>query len=377
MPIDFQDSTPLYIQIVKDINDKISSGEFEVGQQLKSHKQLAEEYDVSLITIKSALSTLIDEGVLFSRVGKGTFVAEKKAKSDISGYDSIGLVLQDLKEPFLSLIAQMVEETAYPRKFNILLSNSSNQIRKEESQIHHFRNMGVKGLIIATLRKDPHAPKIIRTLHNENYPYVMVSYVADDDIWYVGTDHEKGAYMGTRHLIELGHTEIGYINSPADNSLGDVRLKGYRRALQESDLRCETAWQLRPASGKPAGEFDSGYNLGNRFHQLDEKPTAFFSYSDLNALGFIKRIQELGYKVPDDVAIVGFDDIEQARYANVPLTTIHQPVKKIGTAAVDTLIKRIEGTPPKHHRIIFEPTLVIRESCGALNKEHVDISNSK
>lgn len=371
MAIDFQDSTPLYAQIANDIKEKISSGEFKIGEQLKSHKELAREYDVSLITIKSALSNLIDDGFLFSRVGKGTFVAEQKETDNVSTHDSVGLVLQDLKNPFFSLIAHMVEETAYSKKYNLLLSNSSSQIKKEEGQIHHFKKMGVKGLIIATFRKEPHAPEIIRNLHTEGYPYVMVSYVADEDIWYVGTDHEGGAYMGTKHLIEQGHTEIGYLNSATNNALGDVRLKGYQQALAEHGLLYNPSYHLRPSLANTSNGYNSGYYLGEAFHELSKKPTAYFSYNDLTALGFIKRIQELGYKVPDDVAIVGFDDIEQAKYANVPLTTIHQPVAKIGAAAIENLINRIENKPASH-RTIFEPTLVVRESCGAMIAEKVE-----
>ncbi|MEX2605163.1 MAG: GntR family transcriptional regulator [Gracilimonas sp.] len=368
MAIDFQNSTPLYVQIVQDIKTKISSGEFKIGQQLKSHKELAKEYDVSLITIKSALSTLIDEGYLFSRVGKGTFVAKKEESNNITQHDSVGLVLQDLKNPFFSLIAHMVEETAYSKNYNLLLSNSSSQIKKEEGQINHFKKMGVKGLIIATLRKEPHAPQIIRDLHSEGYPYVMVSYCADKDIWYVGTDHEGGAYMGTKHLIDLGHNHIGFISSAPDNSLGDIRQKGYQRALAEHGLIFNEAFMLRPTITDSARGYNAGYYLGDTFHQSENKPTAYLTYNDLTALGFIKRVQELGYKVPEDIAIVGFDDIEQAKYSNVPLTTIHQPVEKIGAAAIENLINRIENKPAQL-RTVFEPTLVIRDSCGALISE--------
>lgn len=371
MTINFQDSTPLYVQIVNDIKSKISSGKLKIGEQLKTHKELAKEYDVSLITVKSALSILIDEGYLFSRVGKGTFVAQKEETPKISQHDSVGLVLQDLKNPFFSLIAHMVEETAYSKSYNLLLSNSSSKIEKEEGQIKHFKKMGVKGLIIATLRKEPHAPVIIRQLHQENYPYVMVSYVADKDIWYVGTDHEKGAYMGTKHLIDLGHTEIGYINSLSNNSLGDVRLKGYKKALDEHNLSYRSEYHLRPEISSSSKSYTVGYYLGDVFHKLDKKPTAYFSYNDLTALGFIKRIQELKYKVPEDMAIVGFDDIDQARYANVPLTTVHQPVEKIGAAAIDKLINRIEDKATKH-RSIFTPTLVVRESCGASISDRIE-----
>lgn len=371
MAIDFQDSTPLYVQIVKDIKKKISTGKLETGQQLKTHKELAKEYDVSLITVKSALSSLIDDGYLFSRVGKGTFVANKEDTPTISQHDSVGLVLQDLKNPFFSLIAHMVEETAYSKRYNLLLSNSSSKIEKEEGQITHFKKMGVKGLIIATFRKKPHAPEIIRNLHNEDYPYVMVSYVADEDIWYVGTDHEGGAHMATKHLIDLGYTKIGYINSHTNNALGEVRHTGFKRALKEYDIVYNPDFNLRPSFPNTLSGFDSGYKLGDDFDKLENKPEAYFSYNDLTALGFIKRIQELGYRVPEDVAVVGFDDIDQADYANVPLTTIHQPVEKIGAAAIDTLINRIEGRPTEH-RTIFPPTLVIRESCGASIAESVE-----
>ncbi len=367
MPIDFQDSTPLYVQIIQDIKEKIANKELPIGEQLSSHKELASEYDVSLITIKSALSTLIDEGYLYSRVGKGTFVAKRMKNGSVTRHDSIGLVLQDLKNPFFSLIAHMVEETAYAKGYNILLSNSSSQTKKEESQIKHFKELGVKGLIVATLRKEVHAPKIIRDLHEEGFPYVMVSYTADQDIWYVGTNHEAGAKMGTQHLIELGYKKIGYINSSKENSLGNIRLKGYKKALEEAGLSYDPAFTLELAEGESSYGYKSGYDLGDTFDKLENKPEAYLVYNDSSALGFIKRIHELGYTVPDDLGIVGFDDIDQAKYAKVPLTTIHQPIEKIGTAAIDKLIKIIEGETPEV-RTNFEPRLVIRESCGAKNR---------
>jgi len=367
MPINFQDSTPLYVQIIEDIKEKIAKGNLAVGEQLSSHKELATEYDVSLITIKSALSTLIDEGYLYSRVGKGTFVAKRMNKTNLSHHDSIGLVLQDLKNPFFSLIAHMVEETAYSKGYNILLSNSSSQVKKEENQINHFKNIGVKGMIIATLRKEPHAPQIIKDLHKNGFPYVMVSYVADDNIWHVGADHEGGAKMGTEHLIKLGYKKIGYINSPTNNSLGEIRFNGYRKALSNAALDFNDKFTLQLPSESLTDGYQAGYKLGDLFDNMDDKPEAFFVYNDSTALGFIKRIQELGHRVPDDVAIVGFDDIDQAKYAKVPLTTIHQPIEKIGTTAIDKLLDIIEGKKPEV-RSILQPHLIVRESCGAKSR---------
>ncbi|MEO1020995.1 MAG: GntR family transcriptional regulator [Bacteroidota bacterium] len=370
MPIDFQKSTPLYVQIIEDIKSRIASGVLKEGEQLKSHKLLAEEYDVSLITIKGALSTLIDEGYLYSRVGKGTFVAAPPQVMQTTGINSIGLVLQDVKNPFFSQIAHTVEDTAYNKDYTVLLSNSANQANKEEGQIENFKRMGVKGMIIASLIKEAHAPEVVRSLHEQNFPYVMVSYTSDEDIWYVGSDHKKGAYMGTAHLISLGHAKIGYLNSPRENALGDVRQIGYRKALADYGLEFRSDYVLRTINDDVHKDYGSGVGLANMFHEMDDKPTAFFSYNDLSAIGFIRRVMELGYSVPDDVAIVGFDDIQQAEFAPVPLTTIKQDVERIGQLAIDKLIHRIEGDDEQLiHRTLITPTLVVRDSCGAKKAE--------
>lgn len=366
MPIDFQNSTPLYVQIIEDIKHKISSKKLKVGEQLKSHKLLAEEYGVSLITVKGALSTLIDERFLYSRVGKGTFVAPREDEHE-NGLNSVGLVLKDVKNPFFSQIAHTVEETAYNKNYSVLLSNSANQANKEEGQIDNFKKMGVKGLIIASFVKEAHAPVTVRSLHEQNFPYVMVSFTSDEDIWYVGSDNEKGAIMGTEHLISLGHTKIGYLNSPRNNALGSVRQTGFEQALAKFQIPFNPDYVLRTVNESIRQDFGSGVILADQFHEMKDKPTAFFSYNDLSAIGFTRRVMELGYSVPEDIAIVGFDDIQQAEFAPVPLTTIKQDVEKIGQIAIDTLIARMEGNDVAPNRVLITPELVIRNSCGAKN----------
>jgi len=368
MSIDFQNSTPLYVQIIKDIKRKISSAKLKEGEQLKSHKLLAEEYGVSLITIKGALSTLIDERFLYSRVGKGTFVAPKDEKIS-NGLNSVGLVLQDVKNPFFSQIAHTVEETAYIKNYSVLLSNSANQANKEEGQIENFIKMGVKGIIIASFAKEAHAPQIVRSLHEQNFPYMMVSFTSDEDIWYVGSDNEQGAIMGTEHLISLGHTKIGYLNSPRNNALGMVRQLGFEQALAKHGISFNPDFVLRTVNESIRQDFGAGVTLANQFYEMQNKPTAFFSYNDLSAIGFIRRVTELGYSVPEDIAIVGFDDIQQAEFAPIPLTTIRQDVERIGQIAIDKLISRIEGKETPDHRTLITPELIIRDSCGAKIKK--------
>ncbi len=366
--VNFVDPAHLYEQIVADIRGRILSGELKPGDKIETQAELARKYDVSLITVKNALGLLVNERLLFSRAGKGTFVLEAPSKGfNVSDHRSVGLVLRDLSHPYFSMIVNSVEECAYEKSFNILLTSSSGKPEKEESQIRKFRSMGVDGLIIASLSLEYRATEYIQRLHAENFPYVMVSYIHDPDFWYVGTDQELGGYIATEHLIRTGYRTVGYMHLGGKNLLSEVRRNGYWRALMESGLPYDGRLVFTPDLDRPdlgADRYQLGYEFGKNYKNLATKPEALFCYNDMCALGFIHGAAETGIRVPDDVAVVGFDDTMVARFASVPLTTIHQPVEKIGRSAVEIIQKRIDhidtGT-----RTVFKPTLVIRDSCGA------------
>ena len=162
MPIDVQDSTPLYLQIVDDIKSKIASKELKAGDQLGSHAELSSAYGVSLITVKKALATLINDGVIFSRVGKGTYVAQPAIDTHRNEHPTIGLVIQDIRSPFFSRVMHSVEDAAYKLGYHVLISSSSGKAEKEEAQIARFRKFGINGMIIASMSHKYHATPTIR-----------------------------------------------------------------------------------------------------------------------------------------------------------------------------------------------------------------------
>ncbi|MFQ5604823.1 MAG: GntR family transcriptional regulator [bacterium] len=376
MDIDFENPSPLYRQVANAIKKRIANGELTVGDPIGSQQELAQKYTVSLITIKKAMADLINEGVLFSRVGKGTFVAAKATAPKISMQASIGLVFRDLKSPFFSLLIPSIEKVLSEQGYNILLSTSSNQIDKEEYQINHYRNLQVNGLIIASMTQVQQATAVIRKLQEERFPYVVISYIEDEDINYVGSDHEFGAYLATEHLIKLGYEKIGYINGEVGNHLGELRKKGYLRALQQYGKVYREDFVYRLSDRGGWREYHSGYEIGKHFVELSERPDAMFVYNDLSALGFQKAILERDLKIPQDVALIGFDNIKRGRIAQVPLTTIQQPTEQIGELAAQTLIERINGgSPPR--RIILKPKLIIRESCGATVQGSVTVKKEE
>ncbi len=373
--IKFTNSAPLYEQVAKDIKRKIKDGILKPGDNVGSHSELSKLYSVSVITVKGALASLINEGILFTRVGLGTYVSEQQEKGlNLSRHKTIGLVLRDLNHQYFSLIVGGIEERAYELGYNILLTSSANKIEKEESQINHFRKLGVDGLIIASLALDYKATEYIKKLHDENFPYIMVSYIHDPDYWYVGSDHELGGFLATEHLIKTGYKSIGYMHVEKGNLLSEVRKNGYYRALTEYNKPYDSKLIFTLAKDKTtygSDRFKLGYEFGKEFKNLVKKPDALFFYSDLAALGFEQAAIEEGIIIPDDVAIVGYDDIIISQFASIPLTSVHQPTDKIGRLAVDIIQKRIDGSEIGN-RTILKPSIVIRESCGAKKRLNVE-----
>lgn len=364
MVLDLKKPTPLYRQVADNIRSEVLSGSLRAGEQLESHHDLAKRFQVSLITIKRALNDLIHEGILYSRAGKGTFVHEITSARVSLGTKTVGLVLRDLKSPFFSLIVHNIEEYASQKGYNLLLSNSSQQLEKEENLIRHLYDIGVSGLIVASMSHEYTASHFLREIVEKNYPCIVVSYIKDPDIYFVGTDHESGGYRATRHLMSIGHKRIGFIDGESGNIVGELRREGYLRALREKDLPSPEGFVFRLREGGEEHDFASGYEIGKMFAQQSDRPEAMFVYNDLAALGFEEAVLDSGLRVPDDVAIVGFDGIERGQYAKVPLTTIQQPFDRIGALAVENLINRIEGRAVEI-KTVLEPRLIIRESCGA------------
>ncbi len=375
--IKYNDPAPLYKQVANDIKKRIKEDKLKKGALVGSHSQLSKKYSVSIITIKKALSELVNEGILYTRVGKGSYVSEKPSKRlDLSKHKTIGCVLRDINHPFFSKIVQGIEERAYELGYNLLLSNSSNKIEKEENQINHFRELGVDGLIIASLSLEYNATAYIQKLHEENFPYIMVSYIHDPDFWYIGSNHELGGYMATEHLIKTGYKSIGYMHMGKRNLLSEVRKNGYYRCLTEYNIPFDSKLIFilsHPDAEINRNRFKLGYEFGKEYINMKKRPEALFFYSDLSALGFEQYIMEKGMKIPDDVAIIGFDNITLSSFAQIPLTTVHQPTDKIGRMSVDIIQKRIDGIDIGN-RTILKPSLIIRDSCGAKKRMSIESS---
>lgn len=364
MGIDHRNPKPFYKQVSEDIVNRIRSNKLKIGDKLETQYELAKNYDVSLITIKKALSNLIAEGILYARVGKGTYVARRPSQIDYSAHLTIAYVLKDLDNPFYQSIVSSVERNLSKNNCNLILYSSDNRREYEERKIRYFVEMGISGLILGSMSHSHYTSRLIKQLQEENFPFIMVSYTDDPSICFIGTDQRYGGFIATEHLIKAGYKSIGYVNGEVGNLVGEVRKEGYLEALKKYKVTPDDRFMYRIKVSSKRDDLQSGYDVGVEFCNSTERPRAMFVYNDLSALGFINALSEFGLSVPDDVAIVGFDDIALGRSAAIPLTTVHQPTDKIGKLAVEQLLQRINGSATTKVCKNLQPKLVVRESCG-------------
>lgn len=270
---------------------------------------------------------------------------------------TIGLVLTDITNPTLTHTAQAIEIALAERGYGTLFATSNNTLAEEIHAVELFRSRQVDGMLIypTSHRKLDH----IRPLRRDNYPVVLL--VADPDAGMdaVCIDERRGAYKATRHLIELGHRDIGIMDSA--NPLGNLeKREGYQQALAEAGIDSEPAFAVDPNGHSTA----SGYFAMERMMKGSRRPSAIFAANDSLAIGALSWCGKHGMRVPADVAIVGFDNFEFAEFAAVPLSTVNYAVDSVTQMAVDRLMRLISagGDLPEPQVTMIDPELVIRES---------------
>ncbi|WP_406678658.1 LacI family DNA-binding transcriptional regulator [Moorella sp. ACPs] len=269
---------------------------------------------------------------------------------------TIVVVLPDITNPFFARILQGLEDVARENGYHVLLGDTGNNLKLEKDFIDLVRERFVDGLILATarIRKEE-----ILAISQEMPVVLACEYVEGYDIPTVSIDNISAARQATEHLINLGHKRIGFITGPLGVILSRDRLKGYRQALLLHEIPIDESLIQE-------GDFSvkSGYDIMMKFLAVNPPPTAVFASNDEMAVGAMKAIKHKGMRVPDDVAVIGFDDIPLCTLVEPELTTIAQPKYEIGTHAMDMLLKIIKKEELVNKQIVLAHHLVVRESCG-------------
>ncbi|HEY0829349.1 MAG TPA: LacI family DNA-binding transcriptional regulator [Bacilli bacterium] len=262
--------------------------------------------------------------------------------------------------PYFSHLLDGITDVLNRFNYNLLLSTNPTEKDEEAAYEKVLRNRRADGVIIASA---PTKDRNLLRLIESGFPVVYLGRWFHDDVITVERDDIGGAYMATAHLLKLGRRKIVHFSGPLDHQTGQDRLEGYKRALQDHSvlfnptLIIEKDFSMEEGYKGAAELIDSGRSFD-----------ALFAGNDLMALGALKLFQEKGIKVPEDVSLVGFDDIDMANMFHPTLTTVHQPMKQIGIIAAEKLLAVLNGQPDENKKAILTTELVIRESCGGFKK---------
>mgnify|MGYP003765719557 CR=1 FL=1 len=278
---------------------------------------------------------------------------------------TVGLITPDICDPFYAEQARGVEEAAKAKGYTMILIDFDEDPEAELSAVNTCRSKRVDGIILTSVfaRVDH-----IEGLEKQGVPLVLLNrWLPSMETDFVINDNFNGAYRATRHLIDLGHKHIAHITGPLTITSVRERYLGYCKALEEAGLSVHPSLVSQGESLKPeAGEEAARQVLAGK-----PRPTAVFAYCDTLAIGVMSMARKMGLMIPEEMAVVGYDDIPLAAYLGVPLTTIAQPARDMGKLACQILIEKIEregdeqGRPWPRRQVKTLASLVVRSSCGA------------
>jgi len=327
---------------LKDIADKTGFSVNTVSLALRGNPRIPEE---TAKLIREAARSL---NYLPNQVAKSLVSRETK---------TIGLVLTDITNPTLTKVAQAIEMALAERGYSTLFATSNNDLEEEKRAIAVFRSRQVDGMLIypRSHRDLDH----IRELRRANHPVVLLVADPDAGVDAVCIDERRGAYRAVRHLIDIGHKRIGIIDG--GQRLGNLeKREGYVMALEEAGLPFTPALVVDPHGHSVI----RGYWAMDRLMSAPERPTAVFAANDSLAIGALRWTQKNGLRVPEDVAIAGFDNIEFAEHAATPLTSVNYETQLVTDLAVSRLLELVttDGSLPDPRVTLIDPELIVRES---------------
>ncbi len=261
------------------------------------------------------------------------------------------------RDPHLLAQISGIDAEANAQGYNLLLSTAGDSTSGLSAYERFIRNQMADGAIVYQTIGNRAGNEL---LVGQNYPFVSLGYDLDNpNAYFVHSDDSAGAKDATQHLLEKGHRRIGLINGPQTGAAAAMqqRLLGHQQALIEANLTFDPALMVYGDYTRPSGQLATEKLLA-----LSNPPTAIFAFNDRMAMGAIRALQAVGLRVPEDVAVVGFDDIPTAADFNPALTTVGQPAKQMGQAAAQMLFSLIAGEPVEMQEVVLPAKLIIRQS---------------
>jgi LacI family transcriptional regulator, galactose operon repressor len=270
---------------------------------------------------------------------------------------TIALLLPDITNPFYAALVSGIQQSALRRAHTMLLCTTEGNPEREEQYLNLLRAKSVDGALVDGLVLP--SDRIARFVR-DGFPIVCLDRDIDSrSIPLVQVDNRLGGQLAARHLIDLGHTQIAHVAGARGMRISEDRLVGFRESHHAFDLRPN---DLAIVDGNFTAE--GGYEAVRKLLDLGVPFTAVFAANDLSAIGVVTALTQSGLRVPDDVSVVGFDDLRLAAYTSPPLTTVRQPATEIAQRATEILIDLTHGKKVREMRHLLAPKLVVRDSTA-------------
>jgi len=329
-------------------------------------KDIAEQAGVSIMTVSKALRGAPDVSAttrerikaLATQMG---YVPDTSAQClRTRSTKLLGLVVSSLTNPIFARVVLAIEQRAQELGYDLILAHTHNQAEREAVCIQRMLARRVEGLFISPVYRLASEDRVYRELQARGTPTVILGHRAPfcNDFVNVESDDIAGAHAATQHLLELGHRRIAFLAGPPVTPWTRERFEGYRRALRERDIEADD--RLIFQAGRT---IEDGAKAALQMLNEGVLPTAVQCVNDMVAVGTVETLLQQGYRVPQDISVVGFGNILLSEHFRIPLTTVRQPKFHLGEAAVEVMLQLFKGKNPAPRRIPVE--LLVRESTAA------------
>lgn len=370
---------PIYLQLANQLRERILAGDLPPDTRLDTEWELAQGLHISRGTVRQALATLENEGLLYRIPGKGTYV--RGALSQARNTSSlIGFMVPYAHDPLTMEMLSGAESVLKGQGYRLLFCNCGGDRARQSREVRSLLAQGLRGLILFPVDGTTADPTL-SWLQGQGFPLVLVDRsVPGLDADSVVVDNYAGGYQATEHLILLGYRRIGFVaSSNLHISTVADRFAGYRKALADYHISYRSSWLLEDLEeGNPERILQNRLTPEERnkdkillaeYLRQEDAPEAIFAVNDLVAIRLLRCLQAEGRRVPQEIALVGFDDLDVAANLAVPLTSVHQPKYEVGAQAARVLLERLERPAVALQKVVLPVSLVVRESCGARLRE--------
>lgn len=329
-------------------------------------KEIAKMADVSVATVSRVINNnpqgvgKVKRQEILELIEKYNYTPNLIAKSMVTNKTQcIGLLIPDILNPFFQNLARGIEDYAMQKGYSVFFCNTDNQVDKYLNYIKVMTSKNVDGLIITGYLEEISA-ELDKALKNTKV-VIIDRYTESREYCQITTENSIAAYEMTAHLLDKGHQRIACITGPSHLHINEERVKGYKKALEEAKVKYDDSLMFE-------GNFElsSGEEQGELIIQQTDA-TAIFCFNDMMAQGVYKVCRKLGKNIPEDISVVGFDDIYTAELMVPPLTTMKQPAYPMGEMAAQLLIEWMDQNVLDHKHIKLSSEIVIRESVKKIN----------